>query len=299
MKLRRILIGDDGKLRPLWRAILFFVLARQLLFPYLLDPLFEMLYKRLGIAPALSAPAIFFDELELLIGAVVLTGLFALYEGRRIDSYGLPIRLAFGRLFWEGATIGFVWPALVALGMVALGGMQIHGLAITGGTLLATAVLWAVANLTVGVAEEMWYRGYLLQTLWRSLGFWPATILLSLFFASEHYFYKTGENLFDVASLIGFNVLVCYTVLKSGSLWFGVGMHAAFDFTQLFLIGTKNGSYVPVDHLLNATFRGPAWITGGALGTEASVLMYPLFALVFAYVWWRFRDPTRPGLARR
>ncbi len=165
--------------------------------------------------------------------------------------------------------------------------------------MLEAIAFWAIANVTVGIAEEMWYRGYLLQTLWKGVGFWPAAALLSLAFASDHYFYKSGENLFDVVSLVAFNILVCYTVLKTGSLWFGVGMHTAFDFTQLFLIGTKNGNYVPVDHLLDATFPGPAWLTGGVLGTEASVLMYPLFVLVFAYVWWRFRpargkNPIRP-----
>jgi uncharacterized protein len=297
LSLRRLLIGEDGKLQPLWRALLFFALGRQLLFPYLLDPLFGTIYKRLGIAPELSAQAIFFDEFELFIGALLLTGLFALYEGRRVDSYGLPIRQAFGRLFWEGAAVGFVWPALVALGMILLGGMQIHGFAISGRTLVEAIVFWGIANVTVGIAEEMWYRGYLLQTLWKGIGFWPAAILLSALFASDHYFYKTGENLFDVASLIGFNLLVCYTVFKTGSLWFGVGLHVAFDFTQLFIIGTKNGNYVPVHHLLNATFPGPAWLTGGVLGTEASVLMYPLFVLAFAYVWWRFR-PAAEGTGR-
>ena len=59
--------------------------------------------------------------------------------------------------------------------------------------------------------------------------------------------------------------------------------------SQLFIIGTKNGDRTPVNHLLNVQFQGPAWITGGVLGTEASFLMYPSLVLMFLYLWWRFR----------
>ena len=40
--------------------------------------------------------------------------------------------------------------------------------------------------------------------------------------------------------------------------------------------------------MLDVTFNGPAWLTGGVLGTEASWLMYPMIALVCLYVTRRF-----------
>jgi hypothetical protein len=66
---------------------------------------------------------------------------------------------------------------------------------------------------------------------------------------------------------------------------------------QLFVIGTPNGDQVPMGRLLDVSFQGPAWLTGGVLGTEASFLMYPLIALGWLYVWWRFRAnaPLQPG----
>jgi hypothetical protein len=85
------------------------------------------------------------------------------------------------------------------------------------------------------------------------------------------------------------SLLCCYSVLRTGNLWFAVGIHVAYDFMQLFVIGTPNGGHFPVGHLLDASFNGPAWLTGGPLGTEASWLAYPLDALAFAYLWWRFR----------
>jgi hypothetical protein len=59
---------------------------------------------------------------------------------------------------------------------------------------------------------------------------------------------------------------------------------------QFFVIGTPNGGQVPAGRLLDATFAGPAWLTGGRLGTEASLLSYPLDLLAFVYLRWRWRE---------
>jgi membrane protease YdiL (CAAX protease family) len=61
----------------------------------------------------------------------------------------------------------------VTLGMMALGGMKLHGLALHGPAILWAALAWLGTNVLVGIAEEYLFRGYLLQTLWKSLGFWP------------------------------------------------------------------------------------------------------------------------------
>jgi hypothetical protein len=58
---------------------------------------------------------------------------------------------------------------------------------------------------------------------------------------------------------------------------------------QIFVIGTPNGAQVPQGRLLDASFNGPSWLTGGLLGTEASFLMYPAIALTWLYIWWRYR----------
>ena len=281
--------ASDGVLRPIWRAVLYFGLASWLFLP-LADRLWAFLAGRLHIGTELSAGSTFFYELELLVVAAIVTAILARFEGRRIDDYGMPIKLAFGKLFWEGLAVGMVWAGLDACGMIALGGMKISGLALHGTALLFAGASWALANVMVGVAEEFWYRSYFLQTLWESLGFWPAAIVVSLIFTSDHYFYKSGENLFDVISLMAFGIFACYTVLRTGSLWFVVGAHAAYDFMQFFVIGSPNGTQIPVDRMFNVTFPGPAWLTGGVLGTEASVIEYPVCALAFLYVWWRFRN---------
>jgi len=283
----RIFMADDGKLLFFWRAVIFVALGIALQFA--LRPLAAWVFAHFHLAPGLSPAIVALVEAQTFVIAFVPTVLFALYEHRSFGSYGLPLAKAFSAQTWEGLAVGVFMAAAVAIGMIALGGMQVHGLALTGNALLVFALAWIGTNILVGLAEEMWFRGYFLRALWRSIGFWPASIVIALLFAALHYFLKPKENIWDVITLIAFSLLCTYSVLKTGTLWFAVGLHAAFDFMQLFVIGTPNGTQVPVGRLLNATFEGPVWLTGGVLGTEASWLMYPVFVLAFLYVALRYR----------
>ncbi|MGH8132103.1 MAG: lysostaphin resistance A-like protein [Steroidobacteraceae bacterium] len=280
--------GTGGRLRSLICALLYAFLAFWLLSA---DELPAPLVHRAATALRaidLSPITVAFYETINLLTALLLTYIFGLFEGRRLDDYGLPVRDAFGARFWEGFAIGVANAGLVALAMLLLGGMTVHGLALHGSAILWAALAWLGANVLVGLAEEYLFRGYLLQSLWRSLGFWPAAVVIALWFGADHYFFKRGENVWDLVTLVSLAIWCCYSVLRTGSLWLAAGYHVAFDYMQLFVIGTKNGSVTPVDRLLSTSFEGPAWINGGVLGTEASLLMYPSIALMFLYVWWRY-----------
>lgn len=286
-----IVFSEDGKLRPIWRAIIFAGVANWVVFPLLQYLTF------LFVSPPsywLAPGPVALNEILNFLTALTCTAAFAIYEHRRIDSYGLPVKRALGLPTWDGLLVGAVMAGAVALGMIALGGMQVHGLALGGGALVYFALAWLGTNICVGLAEEFFFRSYFLQTLWKSIGFWPASIVIALLFAADHYFFKPGENVWDVITLVSISLLLCYSVLRTGALWFAVGFHIAFDYMQLFVIGTPNGTQIPKGRLLDVTFNGPAWLTGGVLGTEASFLMYPAIALGWLYVWWRY-PRTDPG----
>jgi membrane protease YdiL (CAAX protease family) len=289
----------DSRSRAIWNAVLFWTVGEWALQP-LVGNVLGVLARVWHLGNDLSAANTALGEFGTLAMALILTALFGYFEGRGIGDYGLPIAQAFRARFWEGLLVGVIWAGLVAVLMIGLGGMQVTGLALSGSALLWAPIAWFGANVLVGLGEEMWFRGYLLQTLSRGLGFWTAAIVLSLWFVAEHYFFKPGENLWDCISIFAFGMLVCFTVLRTGTLWFGVGLHTAFDFMQLFVIGTRNGGQAPVAHLLNSSFPGPAWVNGGSLGTEASFLMYPLFVAAFIYVALRFpADRTLQPFNRR
>jgi CAAX protease family protein len=282
-----IFIGSNG-LRAGWRFLLFALAIEGGVF-VLEEPLGQILGRLFAINPReLSAPALLIDEFVFCLSVFLITGIFALAERRRIDSYGLPIAQAFGKFFWKGMLAALLVVLFMAGAMILSGAMVLHGLALHGSDLARLTLLWFVANILLGLAEEYTFRGYALQSLWRGAGFWPAAVITTAIFAGDH-LEKPGENAMDIGMIFFLGLVICLSVRKTGSLWWAVGWHAGFDFGQLFLIGTRNGGQTPVGRLFNVTFPGPAWLNGGDLGTEASIFMVPAAIATFVYVMWFLR----------
>ena len=230
------------------------------------------------------ADAFLFAELiqfALTFAAVALMGRI---ERRALARYGLPGRGAFGRHFWAGALWGGL--AVCALvGLIALcGGYSVSGLALTGGALLRSAVLWAITMVFLGLYEELLFRGYPQLTLATGMGFWPAAVLISALFAGVHYFFKPMENIADALSVGLIGVFLCLTLRRTGSLWWAIGFHFAFDYAALVVFGapnTGNEGQSIADHLLASSWHGPDWLTGGPRGAEASLFVFVVIAALF------------------
>jgi uncharacterized protein len=286
-----IFVRADG-LRAGWRFLLFaFGIALGAWFVE--EPLARFLAQSFAInLGELSAPAILIRKLVLCVSVFLVTAIAAMLERRRPDSYGLPVQRAFGKFFWKGMFAGLLVVMFVAGAMILKGGMALHGLALHGSEIAKLGLLWLGANILVGIGEEYTFRGYALQSLWRGAGFWPAALITSAIFAGDH-LEKPGENAMDIGMIFFLGLILCLSVRQTGSLWWAVGWHAAFDFGQLFLIGTRNGGYMPLGHLFEVTFPGPAWLNGGELGTEASIFMVPAVIATFIYVIWFLRGRRR------
>lgn len=280
-RVKWVFLGENG-LRQGWRFIIF-AAAIILVFQFLEEPALGFLARKLHLDNSLSATNLIVSDLVDLIIVLIITGVAARLERRRIDSYGLPLNQAFTGLFWNGALLGSLTIVFVGLAMLVTGGMRLQGIALRGAEMITAPLLWLIAMLLVGFTEEYVFRGYALQSLWRGAGFWAAALITTALFAGAH-LSKPHENAIDIGMIFVLGVLLCISVRVTGSLWWAVGWHAAFDFGQFFIIGTRNGGQVPVGRLFDATFPGPAWITGGELGTEASYFMIPAAAVTFIYV---------------
>jgi len=281
-KIKKLFIGPNG-LRHGWRFLIF-AAAIVVVVEFLEQQAIGFLAAKFNVdRSALSAPAIIVGHGFDLIVVLIVTGVFALCEHRRIDSYGLPINEAFGGFFWNGVIAGRAAIVFVGAGMLISGGMRVHGIALRGTDLVASLLLWIVAMLFVGIMEEYLFRGYAWRSLWRGAGFWPAALITTALFAADH-LEKPHENAIDIGMIFALAIVFCISVRVTGTLWWAVGWHAAFDLGQLFIIGTPNGGSVPQGRLFDVTFPGPAWITGGELGTEASYFMVPAVLGTLIYV---------------
>ena len=230
-------------------------------------------------------PPDFLLEGTLSFGAALLAAwIMSKIERRRFLEYGLPGQGIFGRHFWQGILWGFGASFVMIILLRLFGGASFEGMALHGQALFNSALLWAAAFLLLSFAEEFAYRGYSQTTLTGGMGFWPAAVLLSAIFGAVHYFFKPMENWMDGLSVGLFGLFWCYTLWRTGTLWFAIGFHAMSDYADMVLFAqpdTGNHGQSLTGHLLNISYHGPEWLTGGPRGTEASALEFLILAILF------------------
>ncbi len=229
----------------------------------------------------ISASEILVQDGVTLTAVLLATLLMKLIERRSLAEYGIETRRPFNRYFWDGILWGVISPTVVIGLMWILHGYSVGGLALHGGDLVKYAVAWGITCVLLGFAEEFVFRGYPLFTLCTGIGFWPAALLLSFGFGAIHYFTKPFERWTDFASTGLLGLFMCLTLRRTGSLSFAIGFHITFDYANIFIFSGPNAGEYAIGKLLNATFHGPAWLTGGPLGPEASLLVFPVIATMF------------------
>jgi CAAX protease family protein len=215
----------------------------------------------------------------LFAGAVVATLVVGRAERLPLRDYYIPTRTFFGRFFWQGSLWGFLAVSLLIGLIAALHGYHVAGFAMHGRSLAYCAVWWLLAALAIGLAEEITFRGYLLRTLADGIRFWPAAVLVSVGFGALYF--RPYHRWEDFACMGLLALFSCLTIRRTGSLAFIIGFHAAFDWGLTFFYSGRNGGEFAVGHLLRTSWTGPAWLTGGMLGPEASSAMSVVLVLLF------------------
>lgn len=267
-----LFLGPDG-LRPGW-GFAFYVAAF-----YLLQKLAVVVASSQDLGSS-GLWVMALQEFGSLVAALIPAIILARVEHRPWKAYGLPLRQAFGRLFWVGALWGFAGISLLMLALYGLHDFAFGHLVLRGARLARFAAFWAGMFLLVGLFEEFLLRGYTQFTLARGIGFWPAALVLSSAFGLIH-LANGGEQWRGLlaAAFIGF--FFCLTLRRTGSLWFAVGFHAAWDWGETFFYSVPDSGMVAPGHLLSSKLYGAEWLSGGSVGPEGSVLCFLLIALLW------------------
>jgi uncharacterized protein len=237
---------------------------------------------------------LYMEEAVALGGVFTAAMIMSLFEERAFGQYGLGLMRGWSRRMLEGTAFGLVEISAVIGALGALGYYHFGSLAIHGTEILNWTLLWAGFFLLVGLFEEFGFRGYLQFTLTQAIGFWPAAIFLSLLFGAVHKS-NPGESWAGLAGVVLTGIFWCFTLRRTGTLWFAVGMHAAFDFGETFLYSVPDSGYIFPGHLSNATLAGPRWLAGGTAGPEASVFDFAMLIAFFFFFHWLY--PPRPEQA--
>jgi membrane protease YdiL (CAAX protease family) len=219
---------------------------------------------------------------------LLATWIVSRMEQRPLADYGIPPRQAFGWKFWEGSVWGFAMLSTILLVLWVSGHFRIDSVALAGVAIFRWAFGWAITFLAVSWNEEFVFRGYWLFTMARRMRFWRAALLLSIVFGAAH-LGNHGENVLGILQVIATGLLFCFMIRRTGTLWFAVGFHAAWDWAETFFYGTPDSGRLGVGRFLNTSVRGPSWLTGGSAGPEGSV--FALVILLFCALLIHFRFP--------
>lgn len=157
---------------------------------------------------------------------------------------------------------------VVAAGVMALAGAyRIDGVnhdAYLLGPLMVLGIL-------PGVTEEIVARGILFRVVEEGIGSWAALVFSALLFGFGHAANPGATVWSSVAIAIEAGLLLGMAYAWTRSLWFCMGLHAAWNFTQGPLLGIRVSGF-NVEGLLNSHTQGNVLISGGEFGAEASIL---------------------------
>jgi membrane protease YdiL (CAAX protease family) len=113
----------------------------------------------------------------------------------------------------------------------------------------------------------------------QSNGFWQAAWVTSTLFGYIHTG-NNGENWVGIFAAAAVGFIFCVSVRLTGSAWWAIGCHAAWDWAETYFYGTADSGFVASGHLLTTTPTGNALWSGGTDGPEGSLLILPILLLL-------------------
>ncbi len=291
--LNEIFLGSEG-LRAGWSLLLYFALLLTLMAAG------GSLSERLLPSPALSRSTTLLAPKMVFVGVgveflcvVVATWAMARIERRPNSVFGLGSRRALSR-FLAGLGWGFALLSLLVLSLRAAGLLVFDARLLFGRSALRYGAIWLIGFLIVGLHEEYLFRGYMQITLARglsciygwfhapardALGFWTAAVLLSFGFGATHRS-NAGESPIGLLAAGVIGVVFCLSLWRTGSLWWAIGFHAAWDWAQSFIYGVADSGLVVRGHLFATHPAGKPILSGGLTGPEGSLFILPICALI-------------------
>ncbi|MGA1981129.1 MAG: CPBP family intramembrane glutamic endopeptidase [Acidobacteriaceae bacterium] len=291
-----IFFGPEG-LRALWGILLFLAVRRALI--YAIYPLVRMLDPSRPNTNGLIQPRlILVHEGAALLCVLIATWLLARIERRPVAAYGFSPRRSLPN-FAAGLACGVALLSLLVLMLRAAGLLVFDARLLSGAAALRYGVIWLTGFFFVSLFEESYSRGYLQFTLTRGLSgiyrwffgvehanavaFWIAALILSFAFGFGHRA-NPGESPLGMlsAGLAGF--LFCFSLWRTGSLWWAIGFHASWDWAQSFLYGVPDSGLMAQGHLYATHPVGKPFLSGGLTGPEGSLLLLPVIVAGVAAV---------------
>lgn len=244
----------------------------------------------------------------------VMIGVFAVglvwTAGRVLDRrYFTEFGVKMNREWWIDFGFGLALGAVLVSTIFAIeligGYITIVGMFQTAGpetsvpfaiTFLSVAVLYAV----IGIEEELAYRGYILTNAaegfndWNGLTPTLAIVLAAIFSSILFGFSHLPNQNASVAGVLGIAIgglIIATAFVLTGELAIPIGVHIAWNIFMGAVFGFPTSGLDYGVHLFELRSTGPSFVTGGAFGPEAGILLIGVctLGLVALLGWLRVR----------
>jgi membrane protease YdiL (CAAX protease family) len=270
-----------------------------------------------AIAPKVTAPHpipdiraldAFMSDILQFAGLVFAAFALARIEHRRFSVYGISRNRLSDFLpgaFWGLATLSLLIAILHATHLLVFDTRALHGAAV-----YSFGVKWLLAFLAVGLFEEYLSRGFLQFTLTRgvyglaekisptharAIAFTIAAFFMSLFFSAGH-LHNARENPMGIVMTFLAAGIFSYALWRTGSLWWAIGFHMAWDWAQSFLYGVPDSGQISAGRLFHTHPAGNPLLSGGIDGPEGSVYVIPIMFLAILIIRFTTKPSAQPPL---
>lgn len=237
---------------------------------------------------------VFLSESAAFLSIAIVTWIMSKIERRPLSVYGLGGSHKSSRLI-HGAIVGLLAISLLILILFKSSLLVIDHRLLFGSDVPRYLLLWIPGFLAIGFFEEYLFRGYLQYTLARglsglaqlfpgnpdprTLGFWIAAFVVSFGFGAVHGS-NPGESPAGLICAGTASLVFCFSLWRTGSLWWAVGLHAAWDYGQSVLFGVSDSGALFDRRLLATHPTGAPLLSGGATGPEGSIFcLIPLLLM--------------------
>ena len=149
--------------------------------------------------------------------------------------------------------------------------------------------------------EELLFRGILFRWIEEFAGSWAALLITAALFGLVHILNPGATWYSSLAIAVEAGILLGGAYMLTRSLWLPIGLHAAWNFSQGEIFDVPV-SGLPEHGLVEAKLSGPAILSGGQFGLEASIIAVVLATTAGIWFVWRaarLGKVTQPWWVRR